>query len=109
MIAMTLISSLSLVIYHATSPFLSFRLTSFVPRVEAEMITSDIPIDFLFQILLWGTFQCLSQIEEEGSVKGKGRTWAQQRACSTSCQYLMRGLSSVRGLRAPFGTLPPLA
>ena len=104
---MTLISSLSLVIYHATSPFLSFRLTFFVPRVEPEMITSDIPVDF--QILLWGTFQCLSQIEEEGSVKGKGRTWAQQPVCSTSCQYLMQDLSSVRGLRAPFGTLPPLA
>lgn len=71
------------------------------------MITSDIPTDFLFHILLWGTSQCLSQIEE-GSVKGKGRTWAQQPDCSTSCQY-SRDLSSVRGLRAPFGTLPPLA
>lgn len=72
------------------------------------MITSDIPTDFLFHILLWGTSQCLSQIEE-GSVKGKGRTWAQQPDCSTSCQYSTRDLSSVRGLRAPFGTLPPLA
>lgn len=72
------------------------------------MIVSDIPIDLLFQILLWGTSQCLSQIEE-GSVKGKGRTWAQQPDCSTSCQYPTWDLSSVRGLRAPFGTLPPLA
>lgn len=73
------------------------------------MMTNDIPIDFLFQILLWGTFQCLSQMEEEGSVKGNGQTWAQQPVCSTSCQCLTRDLSSVRGLRAPFGTLPPLA
>lgn len=53
--------------------FLSFRLTFFVPHVGAETITNGIPIDFLFQILFRVTSQCLPQIEEVRSGKGRGR------------------------------------